>query len=217
MYKRQIQDFFVPFKSDAEFEINLMKAKLLNLPVFAGNNFYPSNMKLVGAEVDLAKILAYTEVVMRRARQAGTKILVLGSGGARRIPDGLDRNIVEQNFVNLCKRIAELGDKYNVTVVIEPLRKQETNFINTVREGLKIVKLVNHPNFKLLADFYHMACEDEDPEIIVEAGKDLYHCHIAEKAERTAPGVKGDDFEPYLKSLKAITVSYTHLTLPTIA
>lgn len=199
-----IQDFFVPFKSDAEFEINLMKAKLLNLPVFAGNNFYPSNMKLVGAEVDLAKILAYTEVVMRRARQAGTKILVLGSGGARRIPDGLDRNIVEQNFVNLCKRIAELGDKYNVTVVIEPLRKQETNFINTVREGLKIVKLVNHPNFKLLADFYHMACEDEDPEIIVEAGKDLYHCHIAEKAERTAPGVKGDDFEPYLKSLKAI-------------
>ena len=49
-----------------------------------------------------------------------------------------------------------------------------------------------------------MACEDEDPEIIVEAGKDLYHCHIAEKAERTAPGVKGDDFEPYLKSLKAI-------------
>ena len=199
-----IQNFFIPDKSDAEFEINLMKAKQTALPVFAGNNFYPGDLKLVGPDVDLPKILHYTEVVMKRAKLTGVKILVLGSGGARRIPDGFDRKVAEIQFVDLCKEVAKLGQKYNLTVVVEPLRKQETNFINTVREGLKIVKSIDHPNFKLLADFYHMACEGEDPEAIVEAGEELYHCHIAEKAERTAPGIKGDDFTPYFRALKRI-------------
>ena len=199
-----IRDFFIPDKSDAEFELNLMKAKQTALPAFAGNSFYPGDMKLVGPDVDFTRILNYTEVVMRRAKRTGTKILVLGSGGARRIPDGFDSGVAQRQFVDLCKDIAKLGQKYDVTVVIEPLRKKETNFINTVREGLKIVKSVNHPNFRLLADFYHMACEGEDPEAIVEAGEELYHCHIAEEAGRTAPGIKGDDFTPYLKSLRKI-------------
>lgn len=199
-----IRDFFIPDKSDTEFDINLKKAQQLSLPVYAGNSFYPGNMKLVGPDVNIPEILKYTDTIMRRAKQVGTKILVLGSGGSRRIPDNFDYKIAEYQFIDLCKQIAEIGQKYDVIIVIEPLRKQETNFINTVREGLKIVKSVNHPNLKLLADFYHMACEKEDPEAIVEAGKELYHCHIAEMEERTAPGIKGDDFTPYFKALKKI-------------
>lgn len=199
-----IRDFFIPEKSDAEFEINLKKAKDSALPVYAGNSFYPGEMKLVGSDLNIQQVLDYTDIIMRRAKQAGTKILVLGSGGARRIPDQLNYEVAEKQFIDLCKKIANLGQKYDVIVVIEPLRKQETNFINTVREGMKIVRAVNHPNLKVLADFYHMACEGEDPGAIIEAGADLYHCHIAEVAERTAPGIKGDDFTPYFRALKRI-------------
>ena len=199
-----INSFLMPEKDDSEFAANLKSATESALPVMAGNSFFPGTFKLVGPEVDVAEILRFAEVAMRRAKQIGVKIFVLGSGRARQIPDDFDREKATAQFVDLCKQIALLGAKYDVVVVVEPLRKQETNFINTVRQGTEIARAVNHPNFRVLADFYHMACEDEDAQAIVEAGDLLYHCHIAEKAERTAPGVKGDDFTPYFKALKAI-------------
>ena len=199
-----INSFLMPDKDDADFAENLKNATESTLPVIAGNSFFPGTFKLVGPEVDVAEILRFAEVAMRRAKQIGVKIFVLGSGRARQIPDDFDREKAMVQFVNLCKQIALLGEKYDVVVVVEPLRKQETNFINTVRQGTEIARAVNHPNLRALADFYHMACEDEDAQAIVEAGDLLYHCHIAEKAERTAPGVKGDDFTPYFKALNAI-------------
>lgn len=199
-----ISSFLVPDKDDADFAQNLKAALESELPIQAGNIFFPGNFKLVGPDVDVDKILTYAETAMKRAKQIGFKIFVLGSGGARRIPDDFDREKAKAQFVDLCKKIALLGEKYDVVIVIEPLRSQETNFIHTVRQGTEIVRAVNHPNLRVLADFYHMACEDEDAQAIVEAGDLLYHCHIAEKAERTAPGVKGDDFTPYFKALKAI-------------
>lgn len=199
-----IQDFFNPRESEAEFASKLKLAKQYSLPIYAGNCFFPGKMKLVGEQIDLSVILTYAEVTMKRAQIAGTKIFVLGSGGARNIPDGFEREKAESQFVGLCKQLAEIGKKYEIVLALEPLRMEETNFIHTVKEGLGIVKAVNHPNFRLLADFYHMACEGEDPHIIIEAAGKLCHCHIAEVELRSAPGVKGDDFTPYFEALKQI-------------
>jgi sugar phosphate isomerase/epimerase len=199
-----INSFLVPDKDDSNFAANLKSASESTIPVIAGNIFFPGNIKIVGPEADVDAILSYSETAMKRAKQIGIQIFVLGSGGARRIPDDFDREKATVQFVDLCKKIALIGEKYDVVVVIEPLRKQETNFIHTVRQGTEIARAVNHPNLRVLADFYHMACEEEDAQAIVEAGDLLYHCHIAEKAERTAPGIKGDDFTPYFKALKEI-------------
>ncbi|MDR2765502.1 MAG: sugar phosphate isomerase/epimerase [Tannerella sp.] len=199
-----IHRFFVPDQPDAAFAPNREEAAACVLPVVAGNNFFPGSFRLTGPDFDLEKTLSYIEVAMRRARQTGTQIFVLGSGGARRIPEGFDRATAVAQFTELCRRIALLGEKYRVTVVLEPLRKEETNLINTVREGMEIVRAVDHPNLQVLADFYHMACVGEDAQAIVEAGASLHHCHIAEKTGRAAPGVHGDDFTPYFKALKQI-------------
>jgi len=199
-----INSFLVPDKDDAAFAENLQKASTSALPIIAGNSFFPGDIKLVGPDADLEKTMRFVEVAMKRAQQIGVKIIVLGSGRARTVPDDFEREKAIIQFVELCKQIALIAEKYDVVVVIEPLRQQETNFINTVREGTAIVRTVNHPNLLVLADFYHMAVEDEDAQAIIEAGDLLYHCHIAEKAERTAPGVKGDDFTPYFKALKVI-------------
>lgn len=199
-----IRSFLMPDKPDSLFESNLQAAQQSVLPLYSGNGFFPGEIRLTGPDVNSRAILSYTETAMQRAHKIGIKIFVLGSGGARKIPDGFSRSEAKKQFVDLCKEIAILGEKYDVVVVIEPLRSEETNFINTVREGTAIVKAVNHPNIGVLADFYHMACEKEDATAIVEAGHWLRHCHIAEKEIRSAPGVKGDDFTPYLKALKQI-------------
>ena len=69
-------------------------------------------------------------------------------------------------------------------------------------EGASIVERVNHKNIRLLCDLFHMTADGEPPQAIVDAGKHIRHCHIAEAAERTAPGTDGDDFRPYLRALK---------------
>lgn len=199
-----IRSFFLPDKADSVFAPKLSEAARSELPVYSGNGFFPGDLILIGPAADEKAILRYSETAMKRAAQISTSVFVLGSGTARRIPEGYDPGRARKEFTGLCRKIARLGKKYGVTVVIEPLQQSETNFINTVREGMEIVRAVNHPNLGVLADFFHMARENESPDALVEAGSWLKHCHIAEKEERTAPGVKGDDFTPYFRALKQI-------------
>ena len=98
-----------------------------------------------------------------------------------KIPDGFSKDSANQQFISLLKQMAPMAQKYGITVCIETLNKTETNFVNTITEGLEIVKAVDHQNIMLLADFYHIMKEGESPEVIIKAGKYIKHCHIAEK------------------------------------
>ncbi len=199
-----ISGFFAPFKSDEDFQKNkvTLDAAVLSMP--AANGFFPGNIRLTGPDVKMDTVLAFAQKAFERAKQSNTRFFVLGSGTARKIPDGFDPAEARKQFVEICKKLGPLAKKNKVIVVIEPLNKGETNFINSVSEGLEIVKEVNHSNIQLLADIYHMLREDEGPESIEKAGKYLRHVHIAEKANRTVPGTDGDDFRPYLRALRKI-------------
>jgi sugar phosphate isomerase/epimerase len=199
-----VQSFLVPTKSEKEFISILNLAKELDIPVLACNSFLPESLKCVGEESVHSEILKITETAFRRAKTAGVKYIVFGSGGSRRIPDGFPREKARQQFVSLCSQIGLIAEKYDVTLVIEPLNKKECNFINYVKEGGEIVREINHQNIMLLADLYHMKMENEGPESIVEYGALLRHVHIAEKEGRSAPGTHGDDFLPYYKALKKV-------------
>lgn len=200
-----ISGFLVPEKSDADFIANKETAQKCELPVESGNGFFPSDIILIGPTADVDRAIRYTEVAMRRASEIGLKTAVLGSGRSRNIPEGFPREKAVEQFMELLRRIGSIARKYGVTIVIEPLNSSECNFINSVQEGYEIVKAVKHPNIGVLADFYHMAVENESPQSIIKAGrKYLRHVHIAEKAHRTAPGVEGDDFTPYFRALKKI-------------
>ncbi len=104
----------------------------------------------------------------------------------------------------LQKKIATAAARYDVVIAVENLNSTETNFINTLEEAYEVIKKVNHPNLRLCADIYHMLKEGESPAIIEKAGELVVHCDLAEKEKRTPPGVKGDDFKPYLRALKKI-------------
>ena len=107
--------------------------------------------------------------------------------------------------MELLRKLGPIAKKYDIIIAIEPLQKSESNFINTVQEGYEIAKKAGHPNIGVNADIFHMLREGEGPQSILNAGsKYIRNVHIAEKANRTAPGVDGDDFTPYFKALKKI-------------
>jgi sugar phosphate isomerase/epimerase len=190
--------------SAVQFQSNLMAFKKMKTKLYALNIFLPGDLKIVGPEVKEEMILSYAEEVIQRCRAANVNLIIWGSGGARRIPEGFDRAKAKEQFISIAKRISELAKKYHIVLALENLNSTETNFITTLDEALKVVREVNHPNFRLCADIYHMLKEGEGPEVITKTKKYVVHCDLAEKDGRTPPGTKNDDFMPYLKALKSI-------------
>ena len=190
--------------SDEQFLQNLEEMKKLQMKIYAVNIFIPGELKVVGPEVDQEAVLSYVRSVFQRCKKAGIGMMVFGSGGARRIPDGFDRQKAKQQVIDIGRKISLIAREYDMVVALENLNSGETNFINTVAEALDIVREIDHPNFRLCVDIYHMLVENESPEIIAGTKKYIIHCDVAEKENRAAPGVKGDDFRPYLKALSKI-------------
>ncbi len=206
-FEGSVGNILAPASSDEKFDsiLNLIKAS--PLPVKSCNSFLPGNLKCVGPEPDHEELLRYMEIAFKRAELAGVEIIVFGSGRSRGIPDDFPREKAREQFIDLCSAMAPIAEKYGVTVVLEPLNKGEVNFINSVAEGGEIVREVNHPNFRLLADLFHMLRENEGPESIVQYGDLLRHIHIAENTDRAAPGTNKEDFTPYFEALKKIGYS----------
>lgn len=199
-----VRRFLVPADTEEKFNNLLEEATHSPLPVKACNSFIPGDLKSVGTEAVHSEILTFAETAFRRARKAGVEIIVFGSGGSRSIPDGFSRDEALRQFIDLSRKMASIAAKYKITVVLEPLNASECNFINSVAEGGEIVRQINHPNFQLLADIFHMSVENESPENIVTYGKLIKHVHIAEKQDRAVPGTHEQDFSPYFHALRKI-------------
>ena len=199
-----VTGFPMPESSDEEFAANKALAATIQPPIYSANGFFPGDIKVVGPEADIDRAVKYSETALRRAAEIGIKILVLGSSGSRNIPEGFSPEEAREQFIGFLKRIAPAAEKNGVIVALEPLQTSESNFINTVPEGAQIARETGSDFICVIADLFHMARMKEPPEDIVTSADKLVHCHIAEVEERTAPGVKGDDFTPYLKALKNI-------------
>lgn len=173
--------------SDADFQQLAAGVAKLGVPVAAANNFIPATIKIVGPEVDKARQEEYVAKCLDRLKALGVKVVVLGSGGARRVPDGFPQQEAFNQLVEFCRRLAPIARARAVTIAIEPLRHQETNILNTAREGMALVKAVDRPEIRLLVDYYHLAEENENPAVLVEAGALIVHTHIANPKGRVYP------------------------------
>lgn len=199
--------------SDEEFEKVVATVKELNLSCEVCCGMFPKTVKLTGPQVDKEQIAAYLEKAFSRAAVLGTHKIVLGSAPARELPEGTDWETgYSQMAEMLVTQVAPLCEKYDVEIVIEPLRSNACNFIHTLTDGMELVNRANSPYVKLLGDSLHMLTNEEDPNHIIEYKDDLRHVHIAEEAR----GLPEDGYSEYvaqvLKNLKSIgydnTVSF---------
>ena len=132
------------------------------------------------------------------------RMIVFGSGASRKVPDGFEHKRALEQLEDHLRRWAPMAQESEVTIAMEPLRTFESNIINLVSEGAELVRRVNHPNVRLVADTFHMGCEGEGAEAIVDAGDLIVDVHCAEVEGRRAPGTIGEDLEPYFRALKDI-------------
>ena len=202
--EESVGGFLIPKEGELKFGQNLQELHALKFPIWSYVILLPGELKTLGPDANHEAILERTELALKRAKECGSHYIVFGSGASRIIPEGFDRDKAKAQHIELTKKMAPLAEKYGITIAVEPLNRGETNFINSLSEGVEIIDAVKSPRIRLLCDIYHMMKEDEPAGEIIKYGKHIVHCHIAEKESRTPPGVKGDDFRPYLSALKKI-------------
>jgi sugar phosphate isomerase/epimerase len=192
-----------PFEPEAEFQKQLANFRLAPLPCPALNCLLPGDLKVVGPEVDTAKLTDYATTACRRAREAGVNVIVFGSGGARRIPDGWERPAAWVQLQQFGTMLAGQAGQNGVTIAVEPLNRKECNVLNTVGECADLVRAVAHPAFRLLVDGFHWALDGDSAEAIATNGNLLAHTHIATVPNRLAPGAEECDLAPFFRALAA--------------
>jgi len=193
----------VPAEDEPAFAVVKRKIKEAPLPVQAFNCFFSSGYRVTGPAVDLKVVGNYMDKVLRRASEAGASIMVFGSGGARKMPEGFnDVNRAWEQLAEAARLAAETGAKYGVMIVMEPLFKKGCNFFNRVDQGAAFVDRVAHPNLKLLADLFHVAEENEPLNNIAAAGKRLAHIHLPPPAIPETGEGTAYDFQGFFRALK---------------
>jgi D-psicose/D-tagatose/L-ribulose 3-epimerase len=109
-----------------------------------------------------------------------------------------------QAVVKNLKTVTRYAAKRGKLVCVEPLNRFETDFLNTVEQGLKLITDVGSPALKLHLDTFHANIEEKHQgEAIRRAGKHLGHIHAC-GCDRGTPGNDHIDWKSIATALKAI-------------
>jgi D-psicose/D-tagatose/L-ribulose 3-epimerase len=150
---------------------------------------------------DYVKGLIDQAVILGCPRIIGPIYSVVGLTGAH------DDATKKQHFdlvVKNLKPLAKYAESKGVELCIEPLNRFETDFLNTVDQGLKLVKAVGSKAVKLHLDTFHMNIEEKNQgAAILKAGKLLSHFHAC-GSDRGTPGGDHIDWKPIVAALKKI-------------
>ena len=209
----EMRAMLVASLTDEEFEKLAARLKELELGCDCSCALFPRTIRVTGSEVNEDEVAAYLEKTFSRLARLGAKKVVFGSAPARALDENTTEEMGYAQMAALCRKVVVPAcEKYDITVVIEPLRATACNFIHTLSEGMRVVEAVNHPRIQLLGDTIHMMSNGDNVEDIKTYAASLKHFHIAE-LERILPE---DGYSGYvqtaLDNLKAIgydgTVSF---------
>lgn len=173
------------------------------LPVLAANVLFPGSIKLTGPTVDDAVIEAHLSRVLDCADVYGIRTIVFGSGAARNVPDGFEREDARAQIRLLLEQFIIRSVGRGVTLCIEHLRRAECNIINTVAEAMQYVRTADGKIVQCLVDTYHLWSESEPLDHVRGAMPWIRHVHLADLEGRVAPGLSGNsDYRPIFSILR---------------
>lgn len=172
----------------------------------ACNNFFPAGMSLVGPRRREEEILEYTELVLGRAERLGAEYVGLGSGVSRNVPEGVALDEGYRQLTGLLRQLGRIAKRKGITILIEPLRREESNLIHTLTEARQLAEDTGSGNVKILVDYYHFCAEKESAAHITAQSTDmLRHVHFARPDNRYYPtGEAHCSYEEFFHALKSI-------------
>jgi len=168
---------------------------------------FPPGRDLRGTRAQQRATVVYMKRLVDMAGGLGTNIvmgpLYSATGRANAVPTAEYKRqwrTVRGHLKTICHYAGANGK----IICLEPLNRFETDFLNTVEQGLQMIREVKSPVLKLLLDTFHMNIEEKNPaEAIRRAGKHVGHIH-ASASDRGTPGNDHVDWRGVAKALRDI-------------
>jgi sugar phosphate isomerase/epimerase len=146
---------------------------------------------------------------LRLARDLGASAVIeVPTFGPNKFPDAspvispwdLERDLLIAGLKELIHEVRETG----VNLILEPLNRYETHFLNRQEQGAEICRAVGAPGFLLLSDLFHMHIEERSvPGAIRAAGPYIGYVHVAD-SNRLQPGAGFSDLGAAFSALKEV-------------
>ena len=134
----------------------------------------------------------------------GGSVMIFGSPQQRNVQPGLTKQQAWDYAVETFRYAVPTLEARGVTLCLEPLGPEETDFLNTAAEAAEMIREVGSKNFQLLLDVKAMATEDTPAPEIIRANRDIVKHFHANDANRRGPGFGDTDFVPIAAALKEI-------------
>jgi sugar phosphate isomerase/epimerase len=100
--------------------------------------------------------------------------------------------------------LGEYASQYDTPLIYEPLNRYETNQVNTMADGVKLLSALSTDNVKLLCDLFHMNIEEVDiADAIRKSGSHVGHVHFVDTNRRPV-GTGHMEIAPIIAALKEI-------------
>jgi D-psicose/D-tagatose/L-ribulose 3-epimerase len=124
--------------------------------------------------------------------------------GKARLEDPDDREKEWQLAVKGLREMCDYAADRGVKLAFEPLNRFETDLVNVVEQGKKLIDDVGAPNLGFHLDTFHMHLEEKDSVAAIQsAGNRVFHFHACEN-DRGVPGTGQVDWEGVFKALVEI-------------
>jgi len=170
---------------------------------------FNGTIRLLSADPqEMKKSVAYMRKVIDVSSDVECPTVIVGSGGkTRSLESDWNKEESIKCVTEVIRESGEYAKDKGVVLAIEAINRYETNFLNTLKEAVDFVTMVDHPNVKTMADTYHMNIEEVNPaDEIRKYGHTLANLHLAD-SNRYAPGEGHFDFVSLAQALKDIGYS----------
>ncbi len=183
--------------------VEAMKGRKLFLSTACG----PSDFSHADPDKREAEVQKFLPVIEALGKMKSVGLIICPARGRLSEPGYLSGKELRKDFVeNTGKRLAQHAAKHGTSIVLEPLRRNETPFLRQVADGARIAADIG-PGATVMGDFWHMGLEETSfMGAFICAGKLLTHVHIAGLKERIIPGVhpEADVYVDGFKGLKLL-------------
>ena len=155
--------------------------------ISTGQSYYNDGLSLVSSDRGVqARLGDRLRAFVDLAAQWSAFVVI---GGVRGTFEGNPATHADQRkrAVEAVQSIAEHARACGVRLLVEPINRYETKFINTVQEALQSIADVGADNVQVLADTFHMNIEEVSmAESLRLAGARLGYVHLVDSNRRAA-------------------------------
>jgi sugar phosphate isomerase/epimerase len=131
------------------------------------------------------KAIRFIEQLLCLASQFEAPVIVGSMQGSSRNREEHDEAL--PRLIDSLERLASTASHEGTEILLEPLNRYETNLVNTLQQGVDLLKKIPGSGIRLLADLFHMNIEEQSlTHSLREAAEFVGHVHFVDSNRRAA-------------------------------